>query len=57
MEEEELYCFEIDTTYKSGRTRNEIITAENEESMWKIYDKHHNAKLIKDSAIVDAWPQ
>lgn len=55
--EEELYCFEVDTTYKSGRKRNEIITAENEENMWKIYDKHHNANLIESSTIVDTWSQ
>lgn len=56
-EEKELYCFEIDTIYKSGMKRNEIIVSENEESMWKYYDKHHNANLIESSAIVDAWPQ
>lgn len=53
---EQLYCFEVNTTYKSGRKRTDFITAANEESMWKWYDKHHNKKLIKSSAIVDSWP-
>lgn len=55
--EEELYCFEVETTYKSGRKRNEVIVSTNEENMWKYYDKHHNGKLIADSAIVDEWKQ
>ena len=54
--EEQLTCFEVDTKYKSGRTRREIIISKNEETFWKYYDKHHNAKLIVDSVIVDAWP-
>ena len=55
--EEELYCFEVETTYKSGRKRNEVIVSKDEKSMWKYYDKHHNGKLIADSAIVDSWIQ
>ena len=53
MDEEQLFVFEVETTYKSGRVRTNFITAPNGEEMWKIYDKHHNAKLIKSSAIVD----
>lgn len=53
--EEQLYCFEVDTTYKSGKKRNETIISANEESMWKWYDKHHNKKLVESSAIVDSW--
>ena len=53
----ELCCFEVETNYKSGRKRNEVIISASERSMWKYYDKHHNAKLIKDSAIVDSWIQ
>lgn len=49
--------FEIDTLYKSGRKRNERILAENEESMWKEYDKHHNNDLIASSVIADAWAE
>ena len=53
----ELYCFEVETTYKSGRKRSEIIVSTDEENMWKWYDKHHNKKLVKDSVIVDNWIQ
>ena len=53
--DKQLYCFEIDTTYKSGRKRNEIIVSKNEESMWKCYDKHHNKEKIQNSVIVDSW--
>lgn len=53
----ELTCFEIDTIYKSGRKRNEVIVSKDEESMWKYYDKHHNKRLIGSSVIVDAWVQ
>lgn len=55
--EENLYCFEVETTYKSGRKRNEVVISANEESMWKWYDKHHNQNLIDDSVIVDCWEQ
>ena len=55
--EKGLTCFEVKTEYKSGRERNEVIISADEESMWKWYDKHHNMKLVKDSAIVDAWCQ
>ena len=54
--EKQLTCFEVKTNYKSGRTRVETILSKNEETFWKYYDKHHNAKLIVDSVIVDAWP-
>ena len=54
--EEQLYCFEVETKYKSGRTRVETIMSKDEESFWKYYDKHHSQKLIADSVIVDAWP-
>ncbi len=54
---EELYCFEVETTYKSGRKRTEVILSANEESMWKYYNKHHNKKLVADSVIVDCWIQ
>ena len=55
--EELLYCFEVDTTYKSGRKRTETIVSTNEETMWKWYDKHHNKDLVESSVIVDAWLQ
>lgn len=54
--EENLTCFEVETLYKSGRKRSEVIVSENEETMWKYYDKHHNKKLVEESAITDAWP-
>ena len=50
-----VYYFEVETTYKSGRKRSETIVSTNEENMWKWYDKHHNKKLIERSAIVDSW--
>lgn len=53
--EELLYCFEVYTTYKSGRNRNEIIISANEEKMWRYYDKHHNKELVESSVIVDTW--
>ena len=53
----ELYCFEVDTTYKSGRKRNEVIVSSSEESMWRYYDKHHNPKLIAESVVSDVWIQ
>jgi len=55
--EKELICFEVETTYKSGKRRNEVICSESEEKMWKYYDKHHTSGLIESSVIVDAWPQ
>lgn len=58
MEEElELTCFEVETCYKSGRKKSEVIVSKDEKSMWKWYDKHHNASLVEDSVIVDAWSQ
>lgn len=58
MKEEQasLMAFEVETHYKSGRKRNECVISENEESMWKWYDKHHNAELVESSIIVDAFP-
>ena len=52
---EELYCFEVDTTYKSGRKKNEIIVSSSEDKMWEHYDKHHNNALIESCAVVDSW--
>lgn len=43
---EQLMCFEVNTIYKSGRKKNEIIVSKDEESMWKCYDKHHNHSKI-----------
>ena len=54
--DEELTCFEVETTYKSGRKRSEVIIYKDEDSLWKYYDKHHNKDLIEDSVIADAWP-
>ena len=53
--DKQLYFFEIETTYKCGRKRNEVIASANEESMWKYYDKHHNEEKIQNSVIVDSW--
>lgn len=57
MEDNEMTCYEVETYYKSGRVRTDIITAKDETAMWAIYDKHHNKNLIENSAIVDEWPQ
>lgn len=57
MEEEILTCFEVETYYKSGRIRSQIIISKDEASMWRWYDKHHNSALIETSAIVDSWLQ
>ena len=54
--EEDLTCFEVETTYKSGCKRTETIVSKDEESMWKYYDKHHNKEIVKESVITDAWP-
>jgi len=49
-----LSIFEVETQYKSGRTKIESIIAINEEAMWKIYDaKHKNKSRIKGSTIID----
>lgn len=53
--EQELFCFEIDTLYKSGRKRTDTIVSKSEVSMWKTYDKHHNRNKIEFSVIVDCW--
>ena len=52
---EQLMCFEVNTIYKSGRKKNEIIVSKNEESMWKYYDKHHNPSKIDSTTIYDVW--
>lgn len=51
----EAYCFEVETTYKSGRKVIDFIASENEEKMWAYYDKHHNKKLVEESVILDSW--
>lgn len=56
-EEADYTCYEVETYYKSGRKRTDIITAINEEKMWEIYDRQHNASLIDNMAIVDSWCQ
>ena len=49
------YFYEVETTYKSGRKRTDVIKSDSEQNMWEEYDKHHNKQLIKDSVIVDCW--
>ena len=56
VREVELTNFEVKTKYKSGIKRNEIIVAENEADMWRIYDAHHSKKKIESSAIVGTYP-
>lgn len=51
------YVYEVETFYKSGKKRTDIISANSEEEMWKYYDKHHNSEKIKSSVIVDVWIQ
>lgn len=55
VDESEITRYEVETIYKSGVKRTEIISDINEDEMWKFYDKHHDAKKIESSAIVDAW--
>ena len=47
--------FEVETTYKSGKRRVEVVTSANEETFWKWYNVHHNMTLVVDSVIIDAW--
>ena len=47
--------FEIETTYKSGRKRNEVVVTENEESMWKWYRKHHDTSKVAKCMLIDGW--
>jgi hypothetical protein len=56
IREVELTNYEVETEYKSGVKRTEVIAAENETEMWKFYDAHHNKDKIESSAIVDANP-
>ena len=51
------FVFEVETYYKSGVTRTDIISADSEEEMWLIYDKHHSKDKIEFSVIVDSWIQ
>lgn len=51
----DMMCFEVETIYKSGHKRNDVIVSKDVESMWKFYRKHHNANLIESSTIIDAW--
>ena len=51
-----LYLWEVETIYKSGRKKTDIIGGyATEKEMWEEYDKHHNKELIKDSILHDAW--
>jgi hypothetical protein len=50
-----MWCFEVNTIYKSGRIKNDIIVAKDEESMWKYYDKHHSLYKIDSSTLYDVW--
>ena len=52
---ENMTCFEVETTYKSGKKRVETIVSLNEETLWEWYDKHHNVNNVLDSVITDAW--
>ena len=53
--EQDFFCFEIDSLYKSGRKRTDTIVSTNELSMWKTFEKHHDMNKIVFSAIVDCW--
>ena len=52
---EQLMCFEVNTIYKSGRKKNEIIVSKDEESMWECYKKHHNLSKIDSTTLYDEW--
>ena len=49
------YFYKVQTTYKSGRRRTDVIKSDSKQNMWEEYDKHHNKQLIKDSVIADYW--
>ena len=51
------FVFEVETTYKSGKTRSDYIAAGTEEEVWEYYDKHHDSKKVEWCAIVDSWIQ
>ena len=51
------FLFEVETTYKSGRTRTDIIAADTEKEMWQFYDKHHDSGKVEMCVIVDSWIQ
>ena len=53
--DKELTLFEVETIYKSGRRRTEVLEAKTEKEMWEYYDKHHNNDLVESTKIVDAW--
>lgn len=55
VNEEGLVCFEVETKYKSGRKKTDVLTFKDEEIMWAYYDKHHDKGLIEYSIITDAW--
>lgn len=47
--------FEVETYYKSGVTKTDLIEGRNENEVWGIYDKLHTDEEIDSSAIVDDW--
>jgi hypothetical protein len=53
--EQQLFCYEVNTIYKSGRKKNEIIVSASEEDMWRYYDKHHDKSKIESSTLYDCW--
>lgn len=53
--EEELICYEVETIYKTGRKKSEVIVSSSEENMWKCYNKKHNKIFIESSVITDCW--
>lgn len=52
---ENLNCFEVETQYKSGRKRVEVVVSRDFESFWQYYYKHHNINLIETSTLLDTW--
>ena len=54
---EKAYLFEVETTYKSGKKRTEIIPADTETEMWQEYDRRHDNGKVASSVIVDSWIQ
>lgn len=55
MEEVNLTCFEVETTYVSGFTKVEYIITLNEDTLWEYYDMHHNKNKIESVVIIDAY--
>ena len=53
--EEQLYVFEVETEYKSGRRRHDVVVCESEEKLWKWHSLHRDKRKMVSAEIVDVW--